>query len=365
MQENKQNTHGGNIYRAQEIYGVSRDDILDYSANINPLGLPQSLKQTIISSINELVNYPDPECTALKTGISDYLGVQQDAVVIGNGASEVIFLLFDVLRPKKLLIVAPTFSEYERAAYNAGVEVEYFELREKEEYGLDVSRMFSKISEDIDAVFICNPNNPTSTLTDRACLLELIKYICERNIYVFIDETFIELTPAGNKNSVVDVLYKFSNLFIIRAFTKVFAIPGLRLGYGLGNKDIVTKMWERKLPWSVNSFACNMGGVLQDEQDYMSRTCAWIATEKEWFYNQLCKIERLKAFEPQTNFVLVKILDEALNAGELRDRMAAMGILIRDASNFEFLNHKFFRVAIKDRESNIKFMEILNQVLQK
>lgn len=368
MTDRKQNSignaHGGNIYAASRVYGIGQGDFLDYSANINPFGMPDNLKETLIAEIENLVNYPDPECTGLKDEISRYLDIHEDSIIIGNGASEIIFLLFDILRLRKVLMPAPTFIEYAKAAETYGAEVEYFELKEEEDFRLDINKLLLKLADDIDTVFLCNPNNPTSTLVSKPDLLELIKYASERDVFVFIDEAFIELTPDANKNSMVGVLGEYSNLFIIRAFTKIFAIPGLRLGYGLGDSEVVKQMWKRKLPWSVNSLACSMGKVLSDERDYMERTCAWIREEKEWFYNELRKIDIFKVFQPQTNFILIKILDEEFNAPKLRHSMAKKGVLIRDASNFMFLNEKFFRIAIKDRESNIKFLRVLNEVLE-
>lgn len=355
--------HGGNIYKASELYGFRKEDFLDYSANINPLGLPPSLKELLLSNIDNLVNYPDIECTGLKKEISGYLRLPENRIIIGNGASEIIFLLFEVLRPGRVLIPAPSFSEYAKAAGRYGVGVEYFELREEEEFKLDLNALFQRMSGGIDAVFICNPNNPTSTLMGREDLLQLLDYALESGICIIIDEAFIELTVGGNKNSISDVLDRYNNLFIIRAFTKLFAIPGLRLGYGLGSEDIIRRMWKIKMPWSVNSLACCVGSVLRDEK-YLHATSAWLEEEIEWFYRELSLIAGLKVFKPDTNFILIKILGSSLNVKELKDRMALKGILIRDAGNFVFLNEKFFRLAVKDRESNKRLLKTLREVVE-
>jgi len=358
-----ESAHGGNIYQAAKYYNIGRYDFLDYSANINPLGLPQKLKDILIESIDSLVNYPDPECTDLKLEISKYLGVSENSIIIGNGASEVIFLIFDVLRIRKVLIPAPTFIEYAKAAQTYGAQVEYYQLKEENDFRLDVNHLIKRINDDVDAVFLCNPNNPTSRLISRNDLFELVRYASRRNIYVIIDEAFIELTPDSNSNSMVDYLKDYNNLFIVRAFTKLFAIPGLRLGYGVGDAKIISRMWERKLPWSVNSLACRIGSVLNEEKEYLDKTCNWIRIEKDWLYNELNKIDIFKVFEPQTNFILVKIIDDRLNASKLRQQMAQRGVLIRDASNFKFLDDRYFRVAVKDRESNLKFLRIFNEVI--
>jgi len=356
--------HGGNIYEASEKFGIDKKNILDYSANINPLGLPESMKEIIASSIENLVNYPDPYCNDLKAEISRYLNIGEENIIVGNGASEIIFLFFDTLHLRKVLMPAPTFSEYARAARGFNIEIDYFELREDESFRLNVDRLVSHMGNGVDALLLCNPNNPTSTLSAKEDILGLLEFARRNGIFVIIDEAFIELTVGSNENSMVEALAKFDNLFIIRAFTKVFAIPGLRLGYGLGSKTLIRKMWERKQPWSVNSLACSMGKLLAEESDYLARTRQWLEEETEWFYNELNRIPGLKVFKPQTNFVLIKILVDGFNSVKLRSEMAYKGILIRDAGNFMFLNDKFVRLAIKDRKSNVRLLSVLSETLK-
>lgn len=355
--------HGGNLYEASKVYGISSSQILDYSANINPLGIPDVLRDILISNIDNLVNYPDPECNDLRNHISKYLSLPNENIVIGNGASEIIFLLFNALKPGKVLIPAPTFAEYAKAAESSGARVEYLELKESEDFKLDIELLVENASRGINAVVLCNPNNPTSTLVTKDDMSELISRLHTQGIYIVIDEAFIELTAGGNSNSVSDLVHTYDNLFIVRAFTKIFAIPGLRLGYGLGDKKLVKSMWDMKMPWSVNSLACSTGKMLPEGGEYMEKTSKWLVHEKKWLFEELSKIGVIKVFEPQTNFILAKILDEELNAHRLRDTMAAQGILIRDASNFMFLNGRFFRVAVKDRKSNEIFVEKLRNVL--
>ena len=365
MLEQNANVHGGDIYKASKLYGIKKTDFLDYSANINPLGLPEDLRELLISNIEGLINYPDPDCVELKTEISKYLKIDENSIIIGNGASEIIFLLFDVLRPRKVLIPAPTFSEYAHAAHSFGIDVKYFELKEVTNFKLDIQSLINQLFEDkdIDTIFLCNPNNPTSLLATKVDLLYLIEQAEKKGINIIIDEAFIELTLDANENSVVNYVKEFSNLFIIRAFTKLFAIPGLRLGYGIGNPDLTKRMWERKIPWSVNALACGIGSVFADKTGYLKRTASWLQEELGWFYNELKSIAGLKVFKPNTNFVLIKLMNEQMSSGKLKELMAVKGILIRDAANFKFLNDRFIRIAVKERENNIKFLKSLKEVL--
>jgi len=355
--------HGGNIYWASQRYGIRAEDILDYSANINPLGLPEGLKDLLMSGLDNLANYPDPEYTELRKDISGYLKVDEERIIPGNGATEIIYLLFDVLKLKRVLIPAPSFNEYVQAAQAAGVVTDFFELKEENNFKLIIDDLMDKISSGYDALMICNPNNPTSTLLSREELYRILQFTSKRGIHLIIDEAFIELTVEGNGNSMTDALDEFNNLFIIRAFTKIFSVPGLRLGYGIGNTELVKEMWKRKMPWSVNSLACNAAKILSSCREYLEETARWLAEEKERFYKELSSVEGLKVFEPQTNFILIKILLPSLNVATLKENMGKKGILIRDASNFKFLNDKFFRIAIKDRESNIRFQALLKEAL--
>ncbi|MCX7746416.1 MAG: threonine-phosphate decarboxylase CobD [Clostridia bacterium] len=355
--------HGGNIYWAAKRFGLNPLHILDYSANINPLGIPDIMKKAFISSIGNAVHYPDPDCSELKEEISRYLSIPIENIIIGNGASEVIFLLFKTLNLNKILIPSPTFSEYCNAAEDAGVEVDYFLLMEKDEFKLDADLLINR-SHGCDAIMLCNPNNPTSTMVNREDLLKILHFAFEKSMVLIVDEAFIELTKEGNENSLIDQIENYHNLFIIRAFTKVFSIPGVRLGYGLGEAGLIKKMWRQKMPWSVNSFALSIGKVLPELKEYLSDTSGWLKEELHWFYDELTKIKELKVFKPETNFILIKILCDRFDASRLFKALAARGIIIRDASNFKTLNNKFFRIAVKDRNSNVKFLAIIKETIK-
>ncbi len=356
--------HGGNIYKASAEYGMDSSQILDYSANLNPLGMPAQLKDIFFENIREAENYPDPDCMALKEAISSYLDIGTDHIIIGNGASEVLSLLFNALLPKRVLIAVPTFSEYQQMAESVQCRVDFFMLHEQEEFRLDMERLIESLTPDMDAVILCNPNNPTSTLAAKEELESLLKASAEKKITVIIDETFIELTGGGNSNSVSDLLIHYQNLFIIRAFTKVLAIPGVRLGYGLGNRTLIQKMWGIKIPWSVNTFACLTAKFLPHLQEYLGQTQDWLISEKEYFYGQMLGIKGLKVYKPQTCFVLLKFSSPGMTSKKLRDQMARHGILVRDASNFLPLNNQFVRAAIKDRNRNEIFLKTIKNIME-
>ena len=359
----RENPHGGDIYSAAKLYGYNIQDILDYSANINPLGVPKGLKEKIISSIDSLVNYPDTDCMVLKAAISKYLSIPCDNIIPGNGASELIYLLFEVLSPKKVVIPSPSFCEYSKAAGRYGSLIHYIKLREENDFRLDIVELINNMPSDTEAIMLCNPNNPTSTLASKDDLKYLLEYTRKKNIYVIVDEAFIELTEGSNENSIVNYIEGFDNLFVLRAFTKIFAIPGLRLGYLIGNREKIRLMWDKKIPWSVNSLALCVGEYLGESFEYLLKTQEWLTHEMLWFCNELSKINGIRVFKPNTNFILIKLLNLYTSSGEITESLAKRGILIRNADNFEFLNDRFIRVAIKDRESNIKFLNTFESII--
>lgn len=357
--------HGGNIYSAAIHYGIHRSEFLDFSANINPLGVPEVIRKSIIENIDDICHYPDPHCVELRDKIGEYLKVSKDSIIIGNGAMEVISLYLEVIDPESILIPVPSFSEYETLGVKQGSKIHFLYMDESKGFKFDIENIQKRLSQEgIKSLFLCNPNNPTSFLVDKLELIKLLDYAKVSGIHVLVDETFIELTIEGNRNSMVEFLNCYENLFIVRAFTKVFSIPGLRLGYGLGNRKYIDKMWDKKLTWSVNFFATMVGAVLNRESNYLYNTRQWILNEVDWFYNQLLKIPYIKVFRPNTNFVLLKIICENLNSYKIKDKLAKRGILIRDASNFKGLDNKFIRIAIKDRKSNLILLENLRKVME-
>jgi threonine-phosphate decarboxylase len=356
--------HGGNIYKASEYLKRRIEDIIDFSANINPLGIPETLKEELFSNVDLLVHYPDPEYTGLYRRLSEYTGVPACNIIAGNGSSEIIYLLLKVLKPESILIPAPSFSEYEKASSDANIDTHFLELREEECFGLNVERLKHEIVSGIKCIILCNPNNPTSLLLPTDEVHHIVKLASHYRVTVIVDEAFIELTVEGTRNSIIGLVNKFDNLFVIRAFTKVFAVPGLRLGYGIGNGQLVERMRMVQQPWSVNSLAAFAADFLPESGEYLRRTEAWLKAEKEWLYKSMSAIPGIKVFEPHTNFILARLAKAGMDANVLRDRLAERGILVRNASNFRFLDGKFFRVAVRDRPDNQCLVDALKNALK-
>ena len=380
--------HGGNIYKVFREKNLK--EILDYSSNINPYGIPESLKSRIIENLEILERYPDPDYVELREKLAHLNKVDMSDIVLGNGATEIIFLFMKVINPKKILIVSPTFGEYERAVKAVGtsrnsidlscsddnknienkeIEIEYFELKESDDFNLNIGNLKNELEKKYDLLIICNPNNPTGKFLKLVQTEEILKECNKYDTKLFIDEAFIEFLADGMKESIINTEENKKNLFVTRAFTKFFAIPGLRLGYGMYfDKELEQKISEKKEPWSVNNIAEMAGLTVLDDTEYIGKTLKWITKEKIYMYEKLNKISGIKVYETEVNFITGKIdeklFSEGLNVKILREIMLEQGILIRDASNFKFLDERFFRLAIKDRESNKRVIEVLKEIFR-
>lgn len=361
MFSSKSLSHGGNLLYASKEFGVS--EFLDYSSNINPLGVPSEYKKLIIENIDKLASYPNIDYLELKEAIANYLSIDKAFVLPTNGATEAIYLILQILNIKKVLIPVPSFSEYENACRNFNVDVKWQFTKEENDFQVDVEELaFNIKNKTIDSIFLCNPNNPTSQLIEKDKILYLLNLAKENNIYILIDESFIDLIKGEEDYTLRNYIEKYDNLIIIQSFTKFFAVPGIRIGAALCSDKIVDKIFESKMPWSINYFASLIAKILKKDSEYVLESKKWIENEVEAFYNELKKIKGLKVFKPKTNFVLIKIEDERFNSKTLREALGKKGILIRDCSNFKGLNDRFVRFAIKDKKRNSEFLEGINNI---
>ena len=388
--ETKMDFHGGNIYKIFREKNIK--EILDYSSNINPYGIPESLKKRITENLEILERYPDPDYVELREKLAYLNKVDISNIILGNGATEIIFLFMKVINPKKILIAAPTFGEYERAVKamkrvenssilgnsdkkkddenscgKQKIKIEYFELKENDDFKLNIHNLKNELEKKYDLLIMCNPNNPTGKFLKLDETEEILKECNKYNTKLFIDEAFIDFLEDGMKESIINTKEDKQNLFVTRAFTKFFAMPGLRLGYGIYfDKKLEKEISEKKEPWSVNNIAEMAGLTVLDDTKYIEETLKWIAEEKTYVYEKLNEINGIKVYETEVNFITGKIdeklFSEGLNVKILRGKMIEKGILIRDASNFKFLDERFFRMAIKNRKNNDRVIETLKKI---
>lgn len=360
MLQHKDHFHGSDLEKIEAIYGIKKEDITSFSANVNPLGVSPLLRETLASHIDAITTYPDREYTSLRRCIADYAGCEPENVLVGNGSTELISLFIQMEHPKKAMIIGPTYSEYEREISLGGGTCLYYPLKEEQDFALDVTHFTGQLNETIDLVVICNPNNPTSTAITRADLRKILDVCKQHDIFVMVDETYVEFAPDQVAVSAVPLTGYYNNIIILRGTSKFFAAPGLRLGYAItGNRDLIELINSRKNPWTINSLAVVAGEIMFKDTDYIARTKQLISSERARMYETLKSDPRYKVYAPSGNFMLVKILDENLTADLLFEKAIRQGMMIRNCSTFPFLNNKFFRFCVMSPEMNDKLLACL------
>lgn len=355
--------HGGNIYEKAEKLGIDKKDILDFSANISPLGIPSRVRQAMIDSVDELVNYPDPNCTALREAIAKAEGIKKEWIVCGNGGADLLFRIALALKPKQVLLPAPTFVEYEEAMRAVGSEILYTKLDES--FQIDEHDIMRKMggtfgqekNTPIDLFILCNPNNPTGLLTKRETIIQLLDYAASNGIVVLVDECFLELYEKESDYTLKPYLGQYKNLFILKSFTKLYAIPGVRLGYLLSsNEEAMEHIKAAAQAWSVSHVAQRAGEAALKETTYKQHVIELVARENAFLRRELKKLG-LTPLDGVVNYLF--FYTKQIDLGE---RLEKKAILIRDCSNYNGLTKGYFRIAVKNREENEKLLEALRQI---
>ncbi|MDF2520285.1 MAG: putative L-threonine-O-3-phosphate decarboxylase [Clostridia bacterium] len=347
------NFHGANIY---EYTGR----IIDFSSNINPLGVPESFKKMLLNSLDEFTRYPDINYRALKEDIADYIGLKDSShVVPGNGAVELLYKAIGKSGKKKVIGLAPTFSEYSRAASFYHMDFISAAAFDEELQQVDIDYIAGSADRD-SVVVICNPNNPTGTLVTKSQMVRLAGRLQEKGSRLIIDEAFMEFTPDYPANSMISELQNYSNVLVVKAATKFFGMPGIRLGYAVCQDSIwLNDIKEGLEPWNVNTAAVIAGRSVFKDKEYIRRSQEWIEEERKYLYDSLSRIEKIKVYKSSANFHLVKLLDERTDAWKLKEKLLQHRILIRTPEGFEGLNGQYARLAVKDRESNEMLIKYL------
>ncbi|MGL5642063.1 MAG: pyridoxal phosphate-dependent aminotransferase, partial [Paraclostridium sp.] len=312
----------------------------------------------LLEGLKECVKYPDINYTNLKDNISKYLDIDSSLIIPGNGATEIIYLLMKSIG-KRLAILNPTFSEYERGAKLNDLEVINLYLDKDKDFEIDIDNIKENIDK-FDSLFICNPSNPIGKVYN---LDGLLKLLTKHNKLLIIDETFMEFTEEEQKHSLVKHISKNKNIFIIKAVTKFFGMPGLRLGYGVcSNKDLLEKMYRIKEPWSINTFADKLSDYIFQDEKYINDSKSYFVKEREFMVKNLSTLESIKVYKTDTNFILIKLKEKKANKLK-QELFINANILIRDASNFKNLDDNYIRVAIKSHKENVELINQLNKIL--
>ncbi len=379
--------HGGNIYEFAGASGFSERDIIDFSASINPLGLPESVKAAIKRSMRQLCNYPDPDAGRLRSKIAEHLCISTESVVCGNGSTELIYLIARALRPERILIPQPTFSEYERACKVSNkLQVASYKLRHQNNFDIDPDKFIEAMEKMVNSAlctlyeplapygscptghrpshrphsafpcmaFLCNPNNPTGRLIRKDDVLKIADAARELKCYLVVDEAFIDFVPG---DSVCRAVEENTHLIVLRSMTKIFAISGLRVGYGVFPSNILSLINKYKEPWTVNTMAQEAGIAALDDKGYIKKTFSFIKREKRFIENKFKELG-IDFLPSAANYYLIRVN----NADRLIKSLQSKGIMVRDCSNFNRLGRSYIRAAVKRRGENMRLLRELSNI---
>lgn len=361
----KEHFHGSDLEKIEKVYGIRKEDIISFSANVNPLGVSFRLRETLTKHIDSITSYPDREYTSLRQCIANYVHTDVNNIVVGNGSTELISLFIQITHPKKALIIGPTYSEYEREVSLGGGRSHYFSLTEAREFELDTDSLTEELSHDVDLLILCNPNNPTSSVIKRRQMREILDFCKRKSITVLVDETYVEFTESSDEVTAIPLTEYYNNIIILRGISKFFAAPGLRLGYAVcGNHDLLKEINQKKNPWTINSLAAIAGEIMFTDEKYIAETKKLISTERKRVCEALDQNPNFKTFHAHANFVLVKILNEDITSSDIFDAAIRKNLMIRDCSTFPFLSNKYFRLCFMLPEQNDALLKVLEEAVK-
>ena len=350
-------THGGEVDRWAQSFGFAARDILDFSASINPLGPPASARQAFIKSFGDVSRYPDPYGNILKEALAARHGIDPSEVLLGNGSTQLIYLLCAALRPRTGVIVGPAFSEYANTLALAGAAVRTLPLCGDEGFRFSIERLTELWDKDCDILFLATPNSVTGQLIPRVEIEKLAGLAAARKSFVVVDEAFIDFIEA---ESVKSVARENPYLIVLRSLTKYYALPGLRIGYLLGQVSRVAQLASYSQPWSVNGPALSVALACLADTNFTAKTQRWLEQERRLLSDRLSAIEGLRPFPSQANFLLVKI-EKHGDAAQLRSFLLGKKILIRACDSFAGLGADYFRIAVRRRTENRRLLAGLEE----
>ena len=348
--------HGGDIYNNKVN--------MDFSVNINPLGIPDTVKEAMSDALSYADRYPDIACSGLKKALAGYFtqqgcSIQSGGIIPGNGASELFMAIAHAIKPKKAVLLAPGFLGYEHVLGAVGCDIRYFILDEQNDFSpaARTDALMDMLTDDTDIFFIANPNNPTGHLADSTFMKQIIKHCKEKHIYVVADECFMGF--CEKKHSVLSLLCDYDNLIVVRAFTKLFAIPGVRLGYMVSKNDTIRRKVQRNLPeWNVSVLAQMAGEACIREFGYIKETSEYVGRQRRQLSDGLKKLG-FKVYKSDADFILF------YSKLPLYDILLDRGILIRDCSNYVGLSAGYFRVAVKTYDENVRLLKVIGECIEK
>lgn len=338
--------HGGNVF--------DKKINIDFSINVNPFGMPESVRNAAVKAIDMCSSYPDYDSRRLKEALSRFYGIDKEYFICGNGAAALIYDIIRTIMPRKGLVMAPTFVLYERALKTCGAQALTHELNENNGFAVDDSFVRAVYDNEPEVVFVCNPNNPTGRIVSRDILLSILEACKRVGAFLIIDECFIEFTY---EKSFYSYLKDYDKLIIINAFTKIYAMAGLRSGYGICScKEFIEKAENGRQSWNLSIPAEEASIAALNEKEYVALSRAYVKEQRKMLEKFIRELG-IKVYESDADFILI------YTEKEIYDELIGRGILIRDCSNYDGLSHGFYRIAVKGNEDNRCLIRALEEIM--
>lgn len=344
--------HGGDIY----TYG----DVLDFSVNVNPYGPSEEVLEAAKRSMDEVSLYPDSQCRRLRKRLAEKKSLPEEYFLFGNGAAELFFSVVLAEKPKKALLPIPAFAEYEQALRTVGCEIIYHELKRENNFALTES-FLEELTEDIDLVFLCSPSNPSGQVIEPKLMEQILTRCEEKKIRLVLDECFIEFLEEEQKYTMVKKVTDHPSLFLVQAFTKMYGIPGLRLGYAMtSDARLRESMQQIRQPWSVSvpAQAAGIEALTEREEQRVQKIRNKIAEEKMRMEKKMREFG-IRFIPTKANFFLL------YSESALFERLLEQGILIRNCENYRGLKKGWYRIAVRTKEENDVLLRALETILSK
>lgn len=349
--------HGGQAWKLEGIE--------DYSHNLNPFGPPEDLAEIVSVALSDVGHYPDDSCAELKDTISKAFNVGDDCIMVGAGSSDLIrnFPNTFMSPGDRVVLCRPSFAEYAQQCRIVGAEIDWNDLRPEDDFRIDADALLEK-ADGARAVYICNPNNPTGRVEPRDKLVRIVRECEDMGVLVFLDETLLELVPGHVDITLSGMVNKFSNLVVASSLTKSFAIPGIRIGFGFSNPDIVSEMEKIRMTWNVGQIEQTVATFLiRDRMDYIDRAAAVMAEESEILNSSLLGIGFPAGPVSDSFFYFNSLEPLGMDCADFKRKMLTHGIMVRDCASFGPEFKSYVRYSVKDRERNCRFLAAVDSVI--
>jgi threonine-phosphate decarboxylase len=347
------NFHGGQY---------KKEGLIDFSVNIPHFTLDRPYKELLIHSIDQLADYPEIDGLQARRALSEYLNWPIEQIVLGNGATDLIYLMARALKLERAMILEPTFTEYRRALSQSGATIVDYVLESDSGFHLNPHRLAEAINTmKCNALFLCNPNNPTGQLFTTNEIESVLALVNDTHFLLIIDESFIEFKDRPSHHETMKDLMRRYNIIIMRSMTKTFCVPGLRIGYLFGTERWIETINKYRDPWALNRFALDSIPYFLKDKSHLKQLQSWCDESSTYMKTLLSKLERVEVFDGHANFILIKL--DHPDPAKWHESLIEKGYYLRTCEDFNGLDARYFRIAIKDRQSNEALIDAIKETL--